>query len=80
MNILLFEFNRETTAAGAAKTTCAVYGANAIAESIARKWQWFFRLRERCGLSHNAHSERQTDFDEDRLNHFLHENPRQTMR
>ena len=37
-HILLFEFNRGTKEAQAARNICAMYGDNAIRESMSRKW------------------------------------------
>ena len=43
-HILLFEFYRGAKAAVEARNICAVYGDNAIGESMARKW--FSRFKE----------------------------------
>ena len=42
-HILFFEFNREAKAAEAARNICAVYGDNAIGDSMARKWFSHFK-------------------------------------
>ena len=42
-NILLFEFNRGVKIVEAARNICALYGDNAIGESLARKWFSHFK-------------------------------------
>ena len=74
--ILLFEFNRGTKAAEAARNMCAVYGDNVIGESTARKS--FSRFKEnRFDISDTPRSGRPSGFDEDRLNTLIHNDPRQ---
>ena len=78
-HILLFEFNRGTKAAEAARNICAVYGENAIGESTARKW--FSRFKEdRFDISDTPRSERLSGFYEDCLNILIHNDPRQCTR
>ena len=65
--ILLFEFNRGSTAAEAARNICTMYEDNAIGESMAKKW--FSCFKEDCfDISDTPHSGRPLGFDEDHLN------------
>ena len=78
-HIVLFEFNRGAKAAEAARNICAVYGANAIGERMTRKW--FYRFKEdRFDISDTPHSGRPSEFDEDRLNTLIHNDPHQCTR
>ena len=63
-HILPFEFSRGTEAVETARNICAVYGDNAIGESMARKW--FSRFMEgRLNICDTPHSGRPLGFDED---------------
>jgi hypothetical protein len=42
-NLLLYEFNRGSKAAEAARNICAVYGEDSIAERTAQKWFALFK-------------------------------------
>ena len=79
---MLFAFNRDGKDAKAAKVAreiCAVYGEDAMPERTAR-W-WFSRFKnKKFNLKDAARSGRPVGFDEDRLNHLLHENPCQSTR
>ena len=76
---LLFAFNRGVKAAEAAREICAVYGEGAMPESTARRL--FSRFKNgNFDLKDGSHTGRQIEFDEERLNQLLHENPRQTTR
>ena len=66
--ILLFEFSR---GAEGARNICAVYGDNAIGESMARKWFSHFK-EDRFDISDTTCSRRPSGFDEDRLNTMIH--------
>ena len=68
---LLFEFIR----AEVARNICAVYGDNAIKESLASKW--YSRIKDCFDISDTPHSGRPLGFDEDRLNTLIHNDPRQ---
>nr|XP_012234567.1 PREDICTED: histone-lysine N-methyltransferase SETMAR-like [Linepithema humile] len=78
-HLLLFTYNQGLNAAKAAENIQVVYGDDSISDSTACKW--FLRFKEgnfdlddapRCG--------RPTDFDEDRLNVLIHDDPYQTTR
>ena len=76
---LVFAFNRGVKAAEAAREICAVYGERAMPESTARRW--FSRFKNgNFDLKDGSHTGRPIEFDEERLNQLLHENPRQTTR
>ncbi|XP_065665663.1 histone-lysine N-methyltransferase SETMAR-like [Hydra vulgaris] len=76
---LLFAFNRGVKAAEATRENCAVYGEGAMPESTARRW--FSRFKNgNFDLKDGSHTGRPIEFDEERLNQLLHENPRQTTR
>ena len=76
---LLFAFNRRVKAAEAAREICAVYGEGAMPQSTARRW--FSRFKNgNFDLKDGSHIGRPIEFDEERLNRLLHENPRQTTR
>ena len=78
-HILLFEFNRGAKAAEVARNICAMYGDNDIGESTARKW--FSRFKEdRFDISDTPRSGRRSEFDEDRLNTLIHNDPLQCYR
>ena len=63
----------------AASSICAVYGDNAIGESMARKW--FSRFKEdRFDICDTPRSGRSSGFDDDRLNTLIHNYPRQCTR
>ena len=71
---ILFEFNRGAKAAETARNICAMYGDNAIGESMARKW--FSHFKEECfDISDTLRSGRPSVFD-DRLNTLIHNDPR----
>ena len=56
-----------------------MYGDNTIRESTARKW--FSRFKEdHFDISETPHSGRLSEFDEDRLNTLIHNDPRQYTR
>jgi hypothetical protein len=42
-HLLLYEFNRGSNAAEAARNICVVYGEDSIAERIAQKWSARFK-------------------------------------
>ena len=78
-HILLFEFNRREKAAEADRNICTVYGENAIGESTARKW--FSRFKEdRFDISATPRSGRSSEFDEDRLDTLINNDPCQCTR
>ena len=78
-HILLFHFDRGAKPVEAARNICAMYGDNAIGESIIRKW--FSRFKEyRFDISDTPHSGRPLGFDEDRLNTLIHIDPYQCTR
>ena len=78
-NFWYIEFSRGTKAVEAARNIFAVYGDNAIGESMARKW--FSRLKEdRCDISDTPRSERLSGFHEDRLNTLIHNDTLQCTR
>ncbi len=78
-HLLLFGFNQGLNASKAAANIREVYGEKSIADSTARKW--FSRFNERnFDLSDAPCSDRPTDFNEEKLNALIHENPRQTTR
>ena len=73
-----FSFNKGAKAAEAARNVCAVYEVNAIGESTARKW--FSRFKEdRFDISDTPRSGTPSEFDEDRLNTLIHNDPRQRV-
>ena len=77
--IFLFEFNRGTKAAEAARNICAVYGDSVIRESTARKW--FSRFKEYLfAISDTPRSGRPSGFDENCLDTLIHNDPRQCTR
>lgn len=76
---LLFAFNQGSKATEAAHNICAVYGVGAIAERTARDWYAKFK-KGNFDLKDAPRSRRPVEFDEERLNQLLHENPRQTTR
>ena len=70
-HILLFEFKRGNKALEVARNICAVYGVNAIGESMARKW--FSRFKDDSfDIGDTTHSGRPSGFHEDCLNTFIH--------
>lgn len=78
-HVLLFEFNRGVKAVEAARTIRNVYGEAAITDRAAQKW--FSRFRDgNFDLSDADRQGRTPNFDEERLDVLLHENPRQTTR
>ncbi len=78
-HLLLFAFNQDFKAAKAARQICAMYGEDAIAERTAQKW--FSRFKEgHFDVTDNPRSGRPVEFDEDRLNELIHQNPRQSTR
>ncbi|KFD67946.1 hypothetical protein M514_19823 [Trichuris suis] len=78
-HVLLFLYHGGLSAVAAAEKIQAVYGEEAISDRAARKW--FSRFREgNFDLSDSARSERPSDFDEEKLNALVHENPRQSTR
>ena len=58
---------------------CTVYGDNAIIEIRARKRFSLFK-EDRFDISDTPRSRRPSGFDEDRLNTFIHNDPRQGTR
>ena len=78
-HILLFEFNRGAKAAEATRNICAMYGDNAIRESMERKW--FSRFKEdHFDISDTPCSGRPSGFNEDSLHTLIHNDPRQCTR
>ena len=78
-HIILYEFNRRTKAAEAARNICVMYGDNAIGESTARKW--FSCFKEDCfDISDTPRSGKPSECDQDRLNTLIHNDPRQCTR
>ncbi|KFD56726.1 hypothetical protein M514_02403 [Trichuris suis] len=78
-HVLLFLSNGGLSAVAAAEKIQAVYGEEAISDRAARKW--FSRCMEgNFDLSDSARSGRPSDFDEERLNAVVHEDPRQSTR
>ena len=78
-HLLLFQFNRKVSAAEAAWNIREVYGEDAMGASTAQKW--FPRFKEGCfDLSDASRSGRTSDFDEERLNALIHDNPRRSTR
>ena len=76
---LVFEFNRWAKAAEAARNICVMYGDNSLGDSTPRKW--FSRFKEdRFDISDTQRSGRLSEFDENRLNTLIHNNPRQCTR
>ena len=78
-HILLFEFNRGVKIVEAARNICALYGDNAIGESLARKWFSHFK-EDRFDMNVTPHSGRPLEFDEDCLNILILNDPRQCTR
>ena len=77
-HIFPFEFNRGTKVVEAARNICTVYGDNAIGESTTRKWFSCFKY---CfDISGTPRSGRSSEFDEDRLNTLIHNEPHQCTR
>ena len=75
----LFEFSRGAKAVEVSRNICAVYGDNAIGDSMARKW--FSHIKEECfDISDTPHSGRPSGFDEDHLNTLIHNDPCQCTR
>ncbi|KFD59159.1 hypothetical protein M514_08844, partial [Trichuris suis] len=71
--------NGGLSAVAAAEKMQAVYGEEAISDQGAIKW--FSRLREgNFDLSDSARSGWPSDFDEERLNALVHEDPLQSTR
>ena len=81
-HLLLFLFNRDGKNAIAAKASheiCVVYGENAMPERTTQ-W-WFSRFKNgNFTLTDDERSGRPVELDDDQLNNFLHENPRQSTR
>ncbi|KFD49143.1 hypothetical protein M513_09967 [Trichuris suis] len=78
-HVLLFLYNGGLSALAAAEKIHAVYGEEPISDRAARKW--FSRFREgNFDLSDSARSGRPSDFDKERLNALVHEDPRQSIR
>ena len=77
-NILLFEFNRGVKAAEVPRNICAVYGDNAITESMAKKW--FSCFKDSFDISDTPRSGRPLRFDEDCLITLIHNDPCQCIR
>lgn len=78
-HILLFEFNRGVKAVDAARNIRAVYGEDAIVDRTAQKWFKHFK-EGNFSLEDSPRSGRPSEFDEDRLNDLIHDDPRQTTR
>ncbi|KFD49132.1 hypothetical protein M513_09956 [Trichuris suis] len=72
-HVLLFLYNGGLSALAAAGKIQAVYEEEAISDRVARKEGNF-------DLSDSARSERPSDFDEEKLNALVHEDPRQSTR
>ena len=78
-HILLSEFNRGEKAAETARNISVMFGDNVIGESMARKW--FSRFKEdRFDISDTPRSRKLSEFDEDRLNTLIHNDPHQCTR
>ena len=77
-NGLLFQFNRGAKAAEAARNIFTVYGDNAIGENTVGKW--FSRFKEAVLTLDTSRSCRPSEFDEDRSNTLIHNDPRQCTR
>lgn len=78
-HVLLFEFNRGVKAVDAACSIRNVYSMDAISDRTAQKWFTWFK-EGNFNLSDAETSGRRYDFDEERLNALIHENPRQSTR
>ena len=70
-HILLFELNRGTKAAEAARNICAIYGDNDIEENMVRKLFSRFKV-DRFDISDTPHSGTPLGFDENCLNTLIH--------
>jgi histone-lysine N-methyltransferase SETMAR len=78
-HLILFEFNRGSNGADAARNICAVYGENFTNKMTVNRW--YARFREgNFELSDAPRSGRPVEFDEERLVALLQENNRQTTR
>ncbi|KAG8239603.1 hypothetical protein J437_LFUL019245, partial [Ladona fulva] len=74
-----FESTPGSKAAEGSHNICAVYGVGAIAERTAHDWYAKFK-KGNFDLKDAPCYGRPVEFDEERLNQLLHENPRQTTR
>lgn len=78
-HILIFAFNRGAKATEAARDICEVYGEEAMSRRTAQNW--FKQLKDFNFDLEDIHHTRYTiQFDEERLNESIHEDPRQTTR
>ena len=76
-HLLLFAFNQGNKAAQAVCNICAVYGQDAMNERTARRWLLRFKDGN-FNLKDMERSRRPVEFNENRLNQLIHEDPRQT--
>lgn len=76
---MLYEFDRGSTATDAARNIIATYGEKTVDSSTCRRWFSKFRS-EGASLIDKYRSGRPVEFDEERLQSLLDENPRQTTR
>ncbi|KFD47801.1 hypothetical protein M513_11351 [Trichuris suis] len=78
-HVLLFLYNGGLSAVAGAEKIQTVYEEEAISDRAARKWFSCFR-EGNFDLSDIGRSGRASDFDEQRLNALVHEDPRQATR
>ncbi|KFD70118.1 hypothetical protein M514_17720 [Trichuris suis] len=79
-HVLLFLSNGGLSALAAAGKIQAVFEEEAISDRVVAR-KWFSRFREgNFDLSDSVRSGRPSDFDEEKLNALVHENPRQSTR
>jgi histone-lysine N-methyltransferase SETMAR len=76
---MLYEFDRRSTAAEAARNICDTYGGKAINSSTCRRWFAKFRSEDTT-LTDNPRSGRPVNFDDRALQALLDADPRQTTR
>ena len=78
-HLLLFYFNRDVSAAEAARNIREVYGEDAMGDSTSRKW--FSRFKdENFDLNDAPRAGRTSGFDEERLSALIHDCPRYSTR
>jgi histone-lysine N-methyltransferase SETMAR len=76
---MLYEFDRRSTAAEAARNICDTYGEKAIDSSTCRRWFSKFSSEDTT-LMDKPRSGRPVDFDDEALQALLDADPRQTTR
>ena len=76
---MLYEFDRRSTAAEAARNICDTYGEKVIDSSTCRRWFSKFRSEDTT-LTDKPRSGRPVDFDDEALQALLDADPRQTTR